>query len=169
MTKIILMMALVFSAGVMAGGMYAAPALAQGQGQGQGQAFDPQGLWLTQNKRAAIQVSECNTGLCGKIAWIIEGGMQFDEKNPQENLRGQPMCGLEILKGFEASATTPNFWQGGHIYKADEGDIYNAEMTMKSAEEMELRGYVGIPLFGKSQKWTRVSATDYPACKPAQK
>lgn len=131
--------------------------------------YSPEGLWLTENQRSAIKVEKCDKGLCGRIAWIIQDGMQFDEKNPQENLRGQPMCGLEILNGFKQESDEPNSWEDGNIYKADEGDIYKAELEVLSANKMHVRGYVGISLFGKSQTWTRVKETDYPKCKPAKK
>ncbi|HPF78790.1 MAG TPA: DUF2147 domain-containing protein [Alphaproteobacteria bacterium] len=132
------------------------------------EAYNPEGLWLTENQRSAIRVEKCDKGLCGRIAWIIDGGMQTDDKNPVEELRGQPICGLEILNGFTQAADDPNEWEGGHIYKADDGDIYNAEIKVLSADEMNVRGYVGISLFGKSQTWKRVSDKDYPKCKAAK-
>ncbi len=128
-------------------------------------AFDPTGLWLTENKRSVIDVKKCGDSLCGYISWIIEGGMQFDNKNPQENLRGQPMCGLQIVQGLKQNKNNLNEWQNGKIYKADDGDVYDATLTIKSQDRLKVRGYVGVPLFGKSQNWTRVSAADYPVCK----
>lgn len=120
-----------------------------------------EGYWLTENKRSVIHTFECDQGLCGKIHWIIEGGMQYDEKNPDEAKRSTPMCGLQILWGFEKDGDD---WDDGKIYKADDGDIYSANITLKDENTLSLRGYVGIPLFGKSQKWSRVSEGDYAAC-----
>lgn len=125
----------------------------------------PKGLWLTQNKRSVIDVYDCAGGaLCGRIHWIIAGGMSVDSKNPDASLRTRKMCGLEILNGFKPS-TTKNVWDNGKIYKADEGDTYNALITALPDGTLKLRGYVGIPLLGKTQIWTRVNAADYPACK----
>ena len=56
-----------------------------------------EGHWLTQNERSVIHVEECEEGICGKVHWIIKDGMQTDSKNPDENLRSRPMCGLKIL------------------------------------------------------------------------
>lgn len=127
--------------------------------------FNPAGLWLTQNERSVIEIKPCGAALCGDIYWIIEGGMQTDNKNPEESLRGQPMCGLQIVQGLKQSETDGNHYGGGHIYKADEGDIYNASLKMKTDDALTVRGYIGVSLFGKSQNWTRVSAKDYPKCK----
>lgn len=125
---------------------------------------DPTGLWLTENERSAIRVRECGDRLCGEIAWIIDGGMQYDTENPDESLRDRPMCGLKILWGLQQDADDPREWEDGKVYKADDGDTYGAELTVKGPDELKVRGFVGFSLFGKSQVWTRVSEADYPPC-----
>ena len=126
---------------------------------------DPTGLWLTENKRSVIKVDRCGDSICGKIHWIIKDGMTVDSKNPDAKYRDKPMCGLQILSGFKNNAKNSKVWEGGKIYKADEGEVYNATVSVTSADKMNVRGYVGVPLFGKSQNWTRVSAKDYAPCK----
>lgn len=133
--------------------------------QAPAQAPDPTGLWLTENKRAVVKIDRCGQSLCGNIHWIIEGGMQTDAKNPDASKRGQPMCGLPILYGFKQNQKNLKVWESGKIYKADEGDVYNATLSVTSPDRLYLRGYVGVPLLGKTQYWNRVSAKDYPKCK----
>ncbi len=128
------------------------------------QAANPNGLWLTENGRSAISIETCGDKTCGYIAWVTEGGMKYDFKNPKEALRGQAICGLQIMQGFEKGEEA-NKWVNGKIYKADEGDIYNANFKlMDDNNKMVVRGYVGIPLLGKSQTWKRVAAAQYPKC-----
>lgn len=131
--------------------------------------LNPQGLWLTQNERSAIELSKCGDALCGKIAWIIKGGMQFDEKNPDAARRMVPLCGMTIVSGLKQGKNDPDSWHNGKIYKADDGDMYDAKLTMLSADKLEVRGFMGVSLFGKSQTWARVAKKDYPPCKPAKK
>ncbi len=145
---------------LLAGGLPALPAAAQNTAS-------PEGLWLTENERSVIAVKPCAEGLCGTVHWIIKDGMQFDEKNEDPAKRGQPMCGLKILWGFQQE--TANNWIDGHIYKADDGDLYNATLQLLPKGTMLVRGYVGMPLFGKSQIWKPVSAADYPQCSPAKR
>ncbi len=123
-----------------------------------------EGFWLTENKHAVINTYECERGLCGSIHWIIEGGMTVDEKNSDPEFKGQPLCNLVILWGFNQNTNNPNTWEGGKIYKADDGDIYNATITVKDENTLDLRGYVGVPLFGKTQTWARVNPAEYSAC-----
>ena len=139
---------------------FAAPAAAQGQVKA------PTGLWLTQNERSVVELYQCEKGkpfLCGKIVWIIKDGMQFDTKNPDPSKHKRPLCGLTLLSGLKMDS--PTYWSGGKVYKADEGDTYDANMTIKSDNVLEVRGFVGMSMFGKTQTWKRVEAKDYPRCK----
>lgn len=127
------------------------------------------GLWLTQNERSAILIQECEDNkeeMCGKVAWIIAGGMKYDSKNPDESLRERPICGLQILRGFEQSPEDPEKWVDGKIYKADDGEMYKANLKLLEGERLRVHGYVGIPLFGKTQIWRRTIEQDYPQCEP---
>ena len=126
---------------------------------------DPTGLWLTENQRSAIRIDRCDDSICGKVAWIIKDGMQTDSKNPDTALRTRSMCGLPILWGFKNNPKNTKVWEGGNIYKADDGDTYNATISVVDANTLKLRGYKGIPLFGKTQHWKRVSEKDYSPCK----
>lgn len=127
----------------------------------------PEGLWLSENQRSVIAIKRCPEGYCGFIHWIIEGGMQFDDKNEDPALHDRPLCGLRIMWGFKQQSA--NNWIDGHIYKADDGDLYNATLQTLPKGTLLVRGYVGMPLFGKSQVWSPVSAADYPPCKPAHR
>ena len=60
---------------------------------------------------------------------------------------------------------SPGEWTGGKVYKADEGDMYDANLEVLSDNQVKLRGYMGMTILGKSQTWNRVSAKDYPRCK----
>ncbi|MCB1533066.1 MAG: DUF2147 domain-containing protein [Alphaproteobacteria bacterium] len=122
-----------------------------------------EGYWLTQNERAVVKISPCADSVCGKVYWIIDGGLQYDEHNPDEAMRTRPMCGLQILGDFEKAGE--NAWDSGYIYKADEGDMYAANIALQDDGTLKLRGYMGISLLGKTQVWNRVNPSDYKACR----
>jgi uncharacterized protein (DUF2147 family) len=130
--------------------------------------YDPTGLWLTANERAVIRIARCEAGLCGRIHWIVDGGMQYDSENPDPAKRDRPMCGLRILWGVEQQTDEPNAWENGTVYKADSGDEFGLDLKMKGPDKLKLRGYVGISLLGKSQVWTRVTREQYPRCEPPE-
>jgi len=125
------------------------------------------GLWLTQNERSVIEVKPCDQGqgasICGNIYWIIEGGMQADTNNPDESKRSTPMCGLPILWGFEKERA--GVWESGNIYKADDGDLYSADLDLQDDGTLKVRGYLGVSWLGKTQIWSRVNSSDYQQCR----
>jgi uncharacterized protein (DUF2147 family) len=60
---------------------------------------------------------------------------------------------MEILTGLKK---TGDNYSGGHILDPDEGEIYKAEMKLKDqGAKLELRGYIGVPLLGRTQTWVR--------------
>lgn len=151
--------------------LFSALVLVAGIGTANAQPKDvsPLGLWLTENGRSVVNVTPClsdTSKVCGRIHWIIDGGMQHDTANPDEGQRTRPMCGLEIMSGFHQNDAMN--WIDGSIYKADEGDTYDATLQMLPSGKMLVRGYVGMPLFGKSQTWTRVTGVEHPKCRPAK-
>lgn len=120
------------------------------------------GLWLTQNERSVIQITPCEAGICGSVYWIIDGGMQTDANNPDEAKRSAPLCGLPILWGFEKQRA--GTWSNGNIYKADDGDLYSANLETQEDGTLKVRGYLGVSWLGKTQIWSRVNAADFQKC-----
>jgi uncharacterized protein (DUF2147 family) len=50
----------------------------------------------------------------------------------------------------------PNVFEDGHIYNAENGKTYNANISLQADGTLRLRGYVGSPMFGETQIWTRI-------------
>lgn len=125
---------------------------------------DPQGYWLSKKKDVVIDIQHCEDELCGYIYWIKEDEQQHDVNNPDKELRGRSMCGIKVLWGMERSASKPQKWKGGRIYKADDGEFFSAQIEMVSDDKMDLRGYIGMPAIGKTSPFSRVNSDDYPAC-----
>lgn len=133
------------------------------------------GHWLTEEGskggRARVEVSRTEDGeIVGEIVWLEEprfppgepmaGEPKVDLENPDPEKRDRPVLGLEILSGFTYEGD--GLWSGGTIYDPANGKTYKARMSLDSAEDdtLDLRGYVGIPLFGRTTTWTRVEAPD---------
>jgi uncharacterized protein (DUF2147 family) len=117
------------------------------------------GRWLTEDRDGVVEIFRCDDSLCGRLVWLKDpigkdGKPPVDRNNPQPALRGRTICGLVILSGFKPSG--PNAWDDGQIYNPDNGKSYSAQLTLESRDRLRLRGYIGIPLLGGSQIWTRV-------------
>jgi uncharacterized protein (DUF2147 family) len=115
------------------------------------------GTWTTAEGKSKVEVYSCEGGYCAKIIWIRDslknGRPVADDKNPDETLRNRPVLGLEIMKGFEYDGDA--VWKRGKIYDPESGNLYSAKMTLVNDSTLELRGYVLVPLFGRTETWTR--------------
>ncbi|HEY0110845.1 MAG TPA: DUF2147 domain-containing protein, partial [Fibrella sp.] len=80
---------------------------------------------------------------------------KLDSKNPEANLKSRPLLNLNIMTGFSYDGS--NVWDDGKIYNPEDGKTYSCKMTLKNPNTLDVRGYVGISLIGKTQTWTRLN------------
>jgi uncharacterized protein (DUF2147 family) len=116
------------------------------------------GEWVTAGGDSRIEIFRADSvTYAGKIVWlrepIKEGKAVVDDKNPEETLRSRPVMGLELLRGFTYDGDGE--WTGGKIYDPKSGNDYSAKMTMPDDKNLDLRGYVLMPLFGRTERWIR--------------
>jgi len=125
------------------------------------QQASPVGLWKniddeSGKPKALIRISESNGELSGKIEKL------FREPNEDQNpkcekcegaLKNQPILGLTILTGMKRDGDEYN---GGNILDPNNGKVYHSKLALKdSGKKLSVRGYIGIPLLGRSQTWIR--------------
>jgi uncharacterized protein (DUF2147 family) len=116
-----------------------APAAAQRAG-------NPVGSWLTEGGHGVIRIAPCDEGLCGTIVGIDRAP---GEKMPTD-VAGRPQCGLRILT---SSADIQSGISTGHITDPRDGKTYNAQLWVDGSGRLHMRGYLGVPLLGKTQVW----------------
>ena len=117
----------------------------------------PAGLWDAGESH--IEVYQCGELLCGRIVELDEpldadGNPKVDSKNPDPTLKGRPLLGIDLVANF--SRKNDKRWVGGTIYDPRDGKTYKCKMNLKKNGTLEVRGYVGVSLFGKSVLWTRI-------------
>ncbi|MGI4886700.1 MAG: DUF2147 domain-containing protein [Janthinobacterium lividum] len=124
------------------------------------QTLSPLGVWTNAEKKATFEIYKCGDKLCGKIVTLTvpndpaTGKAKTDSQNPDPKLRSRPRLGLVFMQGFKYD--DDNKWDDGKIYDPETGKTYSCYMKMESANAMEVKGYIGFSLIGKSQSWTRV-------------
>jgi len=107
---------------------------------------NPVGTWLTEGGHGVIRIEPCAEGLCGAIVGIDR---KPGEPMPTDNT-GRPQCGLRILT---SSADIESGISQGHITDPRDGKVYNAQLWVDGSGKLHLRGYIGVPLLGKTQVW----------------
>ena len=119
------------------------------------------GVWATEGGKSHVTIASCGGKLCGTIVWLKEplddkGEPKHDANNPDAALQDRPIIGLPLLANFVAGEET-DVWADGTIYNPEDGEIYSCTLTLLDAETLKVRGYVGLPLFGKTQIWKRAN------------
>jgi uncharacterized protein (DUF2147 family) len=128
------------------------------------------GTWLTASGVAQVRIARCadaaSGALCGTIVALInpkgpDGKVvapdaATDFRNENTALRGRKVIGMPLIWGFKATSD-PNTFESGQIYNGENGKTYSANISLQPDGKLRLRGYVGSPMFGETQLWTRVS------------
>jgi len=119
------------------------------------------GTWWAEYGAARVEISECGDTLCGKVIWLRspfdEHGCEMrDRENPDAALRERPVLGMEILTGLVPDRSAPGRWAGGTVYDPGSGSTYRCSLTVEDTDVLHMRGYIGIPLIGRTVRWFRV-------------
>ena len=83
-----------------------------------------------------------------------EGNLLVDKHNPDPKLRNRPLVGVEFLIGFKYVGN--GWFTGGQIYDLDSGSTYSARIQLPDKNTARLRGYIGIPLFGRTEVCSKI-------------
>jgi len=124
---------------------------------GTAHAKDATGVWLTESKKAHVQIYECGSKLCGKIVWLKEpndenGDPKLDGENSDEAKRSAPLLGSSMISGMVKASS--NLWNDGEIYNAEDGKTYSSKMQLEDDKTLKVSGCVFI--FCKNQTWIRI-------------
>ncbi len=123
------------------------------------------GVWNNGEKDAKIEIFKCAEKYCGKIVWLkvpnypedskagVPGTPKLDHHNPNLSLKAKPILGLEIVHDFIYKGV--NKWAEGKVYDPKNGKTYSGKMTLVSPNQLDLRGFIGISLLGRTTTWTR--------------
>lgn len=118
------------------------------------------GIWQTGSGKARVQIKKAGTKYYGQIVWLKtplnnEGKPKLDVNNPDITKRQHPLIGLHMLLGFEYIGG--NKWENGTIYDPENGKTYSCKAELINENSLNIRGYIGFSLIGRTDTWTRVS------------
>ncbi|MBH9552311.1 DUF2147 domain-containing protein [Inhella gelatinilytica] len=122
----------------------------------------PAGLWRTidddgKTVKSHVRIQEQS----GVYSAVVE--KVLDPKAPpnakcdlcKDDRKDKPIVGLEIMRGVKADGE--GVWAGGEILDPDDGKTYRVRLKpLEGGKRLEVRGYIGAPLFGRSQTWQRL-------------
>lgn len=143
--------------GVLAAALLMSTALAWSQ-------QSPEGLWKTIDdktkvEKALVRITEASGVLSGKIEKRLDPAAKPEDVCDQcsGSDKGKPILGFVIVRGVKKSTSDDNVWSGGTITDPASGKEYKVTMSLDNGgKTMKVRGYIGAPLLGRTQVWTRV-------------
>ena len=124
-------------------------------------AVSPAGLWKTIDDktgkpRSLIRISDDN----GVYSAVVEKGLRADDTGDAvcdkctDERKGQKIIGMTIMRDLKESKT--KLFEGGNILDPENGKVYKCKMTLdETGNKLEVRGFIGFSLLGRSQVWTR--------------
>ncbi|MCC7683921.1 hypothetical protein JAB5_39420 [Janthinobacterium sp. HH103] len=150
----------VFTASIQASVLVAALAIA-GSAIARDDNHTPVGTWKTIDDasgkpKSLVVITESNGVLQGKIDKLFRA--PNEEQNPKCDKctganKDQPIVGLVILSGLKYDGKE---WTGGEIMDPANGKTYKSKAELiEGGTKLQVRGYVGVPMFGRSQTWVR--------------
>ncbi len=121
---------------------------------------NPAGQWHTfgdggTQRRAVIRITEADGIFTGRIVRSLVPGEDPDKlcTKCSGERKDQRLMGMAFLTGMKR---VDGEYSGGEILDPDTGSVYRSAMRLSDdGRRLMVRGYIGIPLFGRSQEWVR--------------
>ncbi|RZI77322.1 MAG: DUF2147 domain-containing protein [Rubrivivax sp.] len=124
----------------------------------------PVGRWTTIDDKTGeakteVVITERDGLLYGRLDKLLrkEADQAARCDKCEDDRKDKPLLGLEILRGAK-KAEGKDVWEGGKIVDPESGTVYSARLTpIEGGKKLEMRGFVGIALLGRTQTWVRVN------------
>jgi uncharacterized protein (DUF2147 family) len=123
----------------------------------------PVGKWhtiddKTKEIKSEITITEAGGMITGRVYKVLRKDAKPDAKCDEctDARKGQPIVGLEIIRGGKKEDGA-DVWSGGKILDPENGKEYSFKLTpQEGGKQLLVRGFIGSPMFGRSQTWVRV-------------
>lgn len=122
----------------------------------------PAGLWktiddATKAEKSLVRITDAGGVYTGKIEKILTDKTDAKCTLCTDERKDQPVQGMTIVRNVKAAAGDDNLWDGGEILDPNDGKTYKVRMKLADGgKKLDVRGYIGAPLLGRTQTWIRV-------------
>jgi uncharacterized protein (DUF2147 family) len=128
------------------------------------QATSAAGLWKTVDdktgkEKSLVRIVEAGGVYTGTVEKFLDPDTAKDAvcKDCTDDRKDKPILGLTIIRNMKQSADDKAVFEGGDILDPNNGKVYKSKMKLvDNGAKLDVRGYIGVPLLGRTQSWTRV-------------
>lgn len=103
--------------------------------------------------KSHIEIYEENGKLYGKVIKLLPGATLTHCKKCKGSRKNQAIEGMVILWDLHDHG---NYYDGGTILDPKKGKEYGCKISMASDDVLDVRGYLKLSIFGRTQQWYRV-------------
>jgi uncharacterized protein (DUF2147 family) len=127
------------------------------------QATSPAGLWKTiddntKREKSFVRIVDTGGVFTGKVEKIVDPDAPKDAvcKECSDERKDKPILGMTIIRNMKQSGDDKTMFEGGDILDPNNGKVYQSKMKLvDNGTKLEVRGFVGISLLGRTQTWVR--------------
>ena len=122
----------------------------------------PTGLWKTVDdktkvEKSLVRITDSGGVYTGKVEKILSDKPDAKCLECTDERKGQPVQGMTILRDIKPDPDDKALWIGGDILDPNNGKVYKVRLKpVDGGKKLEVRGYIGTPLLGRTQTWLRV-------------
>jgi uncharacterized protein (DUF2147 family) len=122
----------------------------------------PAGLWKTidddtKAEKSLVRITESGGVFTGKVEKILTDKADAKCVECTDERKDKPVQGMVILRDIKLDPADKTQWIGGDILDPNNGKIYKVRIkTADGGKKLDVRGYIGTPLLGRTQTWLRV-------------
>jgi uncharacterized protein (DUF2147 family) len=122
----------------------------------------PAGLWKTidddgKTEKSLVRITNDNGVYTGKVEKIFDAA-KADAKcdKCEDDRKDKPIVGMTIINGVKQDPEESNVFDGGQILDPGNGKTYRVRLKpVDGGKKLEVRGYIGTPMLGRTQTWIR--------------
>lgn len=109
---------------------------------------------ISGKEKGIVEIYERNGVFYARILEIFEA----EHRNKKCTLcsgedKDKPFLGLIIIRGLRKDGDEYN---GGKVVDPKIGKYYKCYIKLEEKDKLKVRGYIGVPLLGRTQYWYRV-------------
>ncbi|AKJ31230.1 DUF2147 domain-containing protein [Caldimonas brevitalea] len=124
----------------------------------------PVGLWKTiddstKKEKSLVRITESGGSLTGRVEKVLDPEAKTDAvcEKCSDDRKDKPVAGLTIIRNVKKNADDAQLWDGGDILDPNNGKVYKVRLKpTDGGQKLEVRGYIGAPMLGRTQVWQRV-------------
>ncbi len=116
----------------------------------------PAGRWVTESGNLEVEIAPCGDALCGAVVKVLANRSMSAPGQPMEAADPRPALGMVILSGLRSQGDGD---YDGRIYNRENAKHYSARLRLGAPDQLVIRAYIGLPLFGKTQLWRRTESS----------